>query len=193
MINFDTTRKQDEVEKFGILVGTIQIMSKEEIIAELKQMPGFIGVTPNGMTTGLLFETENDAKRCRNMLKARKIKASSVSNVYVDRKYLNNAANAMAEEQQKSIEEQAKEERFAKLDAIEDSYKQEIKKLNELLVATSKEVETYKSLYKQTKTDFDRKIAYERQRIDKLTKENQILEHKIDVLSEQLMFRKDSV
>lgn len=89
--------KENEIEVWTVAVGNLPILPKElmpkgvtEAIKLIKEQEGLIGVTPMyPRGTLLLFDTENNAKGARNMLRFNGVKCGdNICKAFVDAKYL---------------------------------------------------------------------------------------------------------
>ncbi len=87
--------KENEIAVYTVAVGGFPKFpwfnkGVYEAIKLIKEQEGFIGMHPvRGRGNLLLFDTENNAKGARNMLRFRGIDCgSNICKVYIDRKYL---------------------------------------------------------------------------------------------------------
>ena len=89
--------KENEVELWTVTVGNLPILPKflqpkgvREAVALIKEQEGFVAIYPQyPWGTLLLFDTENNAKGARNILRFRGIQCGdNICKVYADKRYL---------------------------------------------------------------------------------------------------------
>lgn len=89
--------KENEIEVWTVAVGNIPLLPRvlmpkgvTKAIKLIKEQKGLIGVTPMyPRGTLLLFDTENNAKGARNMLRFNGVKCGdNICQAFVDKRYL---------------------------------------------------------------------------------------------------------